>query len=397
MPKTTMVDSVEVWSLQQFLETFEPHVSPELLVNIFAAMLKKIEECHRAQRRCSGLQFDNILIDKNGEVKFTEHDGDGDRADDLFELAALFQEAAVRFGRSTFKWGARRRPWQRSRAPQTNLHDAARIHPRLKEIFIQATAKDQRRRYKTSWRLRADLLDFLTSLGVEGERFSVKNFVRDPVKYNQDLNRLIGAREGALIERSALRGRRSVAMSELKFLLEIDPGSPKTLYLLRLVKEGRKRVVARIAYAALLVAMFVIGSTALVTKIGIAVRSKLDPKQPLVIEPVPPVTSRDGSRSLSSETTVIEINQTERPLLAHENTRPKQSAVLLKLDSAMRAYFDGFPNVARPYKNGDSIWLGEGPHTVTIIKPGLPQAIAQVDVKAGRVITLTAVIENIDR
>lgn len=388
--RSRTVESSDVWSLQKFIDAFEPHVSPELLAHIYVEILFELEIIHRQNSAHGALGPDTIMIHRDGTVELSEERAEGTPQGDLYTLALMFQSIMLHYGRSTFRWRAGRAKWRRNRSASTGLQDAARIHPMLKLILKKASAQKARRRYANAWQLRAALLDFLAELGVEHERYFLRQFIRRPLNYNQELSRELSERECRRIEESSKWGMRRATSHELQYLLEVSPGNPKALSLLRMVREGRRRALAQFAYASAVVALLLVGGSVILTKLHLLPPSV--PKQegaPLVIEAAPsPAASI--SRGISSKDGYIDVTEEERVSPTLALIKPDMGQVHLELDDDAVAYFDAAPNVARPYKNGDRIWLSEGSHSVTIVKPGYPQAIAQLSIKSGHLTTLAA-------
>lgn len=381
------VESSDVWSLQRFIDSFEPHVSPELLVHLYVDVLFELEIIHRQNSAHGALGPDTILIHRNGDIKLSEERAAGTQQGDLYSLALIFQSIMLHYGRSTFRWRQGRAKWRRNRSARTELHDAARIHPTLKSILRKAASPKPKRRFANAWQLRAALLDFLAQLDVEHERYFLRHFIRSPLRYNQELARVLSERECKRVEDSSKWGMRRIADQELQYLLEVSPGNPKALGLLRMVRQGRKRAVAQLVYASTMLALLLVGGSVILTKLHLLPPSA--PKhegQPLVIEAASPSVSR----GISSRGGYIDITEEERVSPRLSLLKPGMGQVNLELDEDAVAYFDAAPDIARPYKHGESVWLSEGNHSVTVVKPGYPQAIAKLAIKGGHLTTLAA-------
>lgn len=389
------IDSAEVWSLQRFIETFEPHITPELLVNILIEILGGLEAFHRSGRAVGVLDPDEIMIFRDGHVELHPEPGatKSTPAEDLFYIALLFQSILRHYGRSTFRWRSERQvpiKWRRGRDSKPSAQDTARIHPVLKEIFARACSPNPKKRYTNAWQLRAALLDFLSGIDVSDSRFYTREFVRDPVEFNRELGRVISERECERVEMAADHGQRRRAVDELQYLLEVAPGNPKALSLLRVIRQGRQLLLSKLAYMTAIVALLLLGGSIIMTKLRVPLMSERALEQPLVIERADPLATPTPSRGLSSRHGFIDIAQEAHAAPTLSLVRPGLGKVELDLDDDARAYFDAAPGVARPYGNGQGVWLTEGRHTITIVKAGYPQAISSVTVNPGHVIELTA-------
>ncbi|MEW6057554.1 MAG: hypothetical protein AB1540_13155 [Bdellovibrionota bacterium] len=350
------------WTLQQFIGSYEPYITPEVLVLIFVESLLVLEGFHRRGRFHGVLDAQNILIDQDGLISLTTPKGvtvdqiAATRFTDLVMIGKTFFDLILRYNRSR-----------------------ARIHPWLEKILYRAGGRERKAGYNTAWDLRADLLDFLQELSLEG--FFLVHFIEAPAAFNRSVGIVMGDRQVKRVEKLIRHRHRKQALSELYFLLEVTPTNVAASKIFSKLKQGRTLLLARMAYVAAIVGLIVLGASVFLENYR-GERSK-----PLLIEPVParrsPNAESEFGESNAKATGSIEIIQKSRSIPGLSVLHPDKGLVSLELDPDTLAYFDGRPGEVPARSNGAQIWLSAGTHSITVTKKATPPVIGQIEVKPG--------------
>lgn len=352
-----------MWWLAEFIHKKRSLVSPELLAIILVDALESLEEHHRRGEIHGRLSLEFIQISERGKVVIGGW-GSDTRASTNGDIASL------------------------SEMFRNLIGDSARTHPSLKKILALGCTE----MFKGAWELRAEVLNYLSDMGIEGEYFFVSNFIADPESYNRALIITLSEHEYVRIRELNRSGRRRMAALELNFLFEIAPINRQVLLLWRSVKRGRRDAILRLC--TIVVIVFIVGSS------GPIIASKLNLTWPksnkLIVEPVaqnPELheAARIERRPAGVETIMV-LGQTINSVPAHLHPSPGMGGVQLELPADATAYFDGKVGVVKSYGNQELAWLSIGQHTITVTMPGVPPAMALLQLKSDRIINLTAQI-----
>lgn len=358
-----------MWDLPGFVQNFQSQVSPELLVHLLAEALEALEKAHHRRGRAHGrLRAEDVRVDREGRIDFVNW-GDPDGSDD--------REAR---GRDTLALVL---------AVSGFMPTGARVHPDLRKTLKRLSRANPASELLRPWNARAALCDFLADMRIDDATFSLADFLAYPAYYNRVLVDRLADREYHTIHQLNRQGRKRKAITELHFLLEIAPVNRRALSLWRAVKQGRRQLMARLAYVAAIIAVLVMSSAVVIDKLQLpmAFRETIAPAPkpgPLEIEPIKERPLRGPARVGSG---TIVLSETHRPIKPVPGET--RGSVLLYLDAEARAYFDGAPGEAPAHRNRDTVWLKAGEHSITIVKPGLPPAMGRVLVRPDRVLELS--------
>lgn len=382
------------WTVSEFATQFAPNMTPELLINVLIEVLGQLEHWHRRGRVHGALQAASIFIHADGRVEVLGWDFS--RVFPTTSESAMAESSdAERAERPTATADIA------SAVVTINslMPEGLRVHPRLRRLLASAQSAPP----GGAWDLRARLLDFMASMGVEGEPFFIDQFLRDPLAYVRSLTVVLAEREYREIRHLNSRGRRRQAMAELHFLLEITPVNRQALNLWRTVKQGRRRWLAHAAYGAVIILILVLSSPVILQKLQLQAPSAQAPESrstALLIEPLEEQTLENGVHApprapgaerrpsmMPADPSSIALAEASQPIRAPRGA--SRGPLRLELDGDAKAYIDGTPGESSSYGDGVALMLPVGPHTITVVKPGYPPAIAHFNIRPDRELTIS--------
>ncbi|MBI3556345.1 MAG: hypothetical protein HY074_08795 [Deltaproteobacteria bacterium] len=345
--------AIEAWDIETFSKEFAQRHSPELLVVILIEALSEIERqwryfgCEVPDE--SALKPSAVRINRNGKVSIEASATPSARA-----VAMLFMKY---------------------------FPESALVHPELQLLLARCLGKLKAMRV---WGFRAQLLDYLSEIGMEGPRFQLAGFFADHQAYNRAATLAIVGSACDRVRRLIQSRRRRQAVAELQFLLELSPVNSQALELWRQLKPGRAELFLRACYCLLIAAISVVSLSVMAEKLQLPFLNK-GPKK-LVIEPIQATDEIYGAGSDRVPASSGAVEEFSREVAA---SGLKRGAVELDFEGDTRVYFDGAPDAVPAHSRHETVWLQEGPHEVTVCKTGQSPVMAHLSIQNDRIVVLT--------